>query len=273
MDGKKHHNFKDRTGQRFGFLIAVGPSHSDGKKWLWTAKCDCGVLTIGTPTEWDKAVRRGQRPSCGCMTRATIAKARQTHGMTKHPAYAVWRSMLDRCRLPSHKAWKNYGGRGIVVCDRWQKSFENFWADMGPTYSRGVELDRINNDGNYEPGNCRWATYAEQNRNLRSNVRVGDRVVADIAAELGVSHTAIAYRIKKGLDVMAPPFRERTHCKAGHEWTEANTYVTMVKRKNGNGTRTQRFCRQCRAKHQADLRARRANLNDLKQLNPKRVGE
>jgi len=189
------------------------------------------------------------------------------HGLSGHPIYHKWDDMKRRCKRDP-----KYTRHGITVCERWANDVAAFYADMGDP-PKGMTLDRIDGTKGYEPGNCRWATYAEQNRNLRSNVRVGDRVVADIAAELGVSHTAIAYRIKKGLDVMAPPFRERTHCKAGHEWTEANTYVTMVKRKNGNGTRTQRFCRQCRAKHQADLRARRANLNDLKQLNPKRVGE
>jgi len=163
-----------------------------------------------------------------------------------------------------------YTLKGITVCERWANDVAAFYADMGEP-PKGATLDRIDGAKGYEPGNCRWATYAEQNRNLSSNVRVGDKVLADVAREVGLSHTAVSYRFRKGLPLDAPPIHERTHCKAGHEWTEANTYITTVKRKQG-GMRTQRYCRQCRAKHQADLRARR-NLEDLKGLNPKRLGE
>lgn len=89
-----------------------------------------------------------------------------THGMSRTPLYRVWDSMVRRCTNPSHKKWRLYGGRGITICERWLK-FENFYADMGETPT-GLTLDRIDNTKDYEPGNCRWATYSEQNKNRRA---------------------------------------------------------------------------------------------------------
>lgn len=101
-------------------------------------------------------------------SRAKVAEARTTHGMTGTRTYRSWESMKRRCLNPNERAFPNYGGRGITVCERWLASFENFFADMGEC-PPGLTLDRRNNDGNYEPGNCRWATYSEQARNRRSH--------------------------------------------------------------------------------------------------------
>lgn len=125
------------TGKRFGRLVIIGRAENDGG---------------------------GLSQSCGCMWREAIKSANTTHGQSRvgqeTPEYEVWASMVQRC-----------GGRGIAVCDRWRK-FENFFADMGPRLSCRHSLDRINNDGNYEPGNCRWATRIEQANNTRGNRRV-----------------------------------------------------------------------------------------------------
>jgi len=125
-----------------------------------------------------------------------VSKANTKHGMSKHPAFAVWRSMLDRCRLQSHQAYANYGGRGITVCSSWQESFSNFWADMGGFYQRGLDLDRIDNNGPYSPENCRWVDRRTNTMNKRSSIRVVD--VQALSAQTGISRSTLYNRIRQG---------------------------------------------------------------------------
>lgn len=99
--------------------------------------------------------------------RSKSTPSRLTHGMKGTPEYVSWKCMIQRCLNPNQKSYHNYGGRGITVCDKWRNSFEAFYADMGPRL-QGRTLDRINTNGNYEPGNCRWATIEEQNNNQRA---------------------------------------------------------------------------------------------------------
>lgn len=176
------------------------------------------------------------------------------HGLSRSSrAYRKWTDMKSRCaRDPK------YTRNGITVCPEWASDFMAFYRSMGEP-PEGLTLDRIDGTKGYSPDNCRWASYKEQNRNLASNVIIGGRLLADIVEETGLSRTAIAYRAAQGQPLDAPRIGERTHCKAGHEWSEANTYVTTVKRKQG-GMREQRYCRLCRAEYQKKRR---------KQLNPK----
>lgn len=196
-----HHRAKDITGLRVGYLTALRYHGSDGKHSLWVVRCDCGVEKLMDPSEYKRQGARGIQASCGCKRRETIGARKITHGMTKHPAYAVWRSMLARCLNPQHKAWPRYGGRGIEVCDRWQESFENFWADMGPTYQSGLSLDREENNAGYTPLNCRWVTDKVQANNTRVNVAVAGTTAALLAEQLGVKRSTMYYRLSVGVPV------------------------------------------------------------------------
>jgi len=128
----------------------------------------------------------------------------QTHGMSSSPEYRAWRTMISRCKNPNASAYKNYGGRGISVCQRWVESFENFLSDMGRRPS-GLSIDRINNDGNYEPGNCRWATRTEQARNSRMAKPLtfrGETMCFSAWAErTGIHWLTLYKRIKRGWSV------------------------------------------------------------------------
>ena len=193
MDGKLHHRTPNLTGQIFGALTAINPEHSNGKKRYWRFRCQCGTHCVKVGTDVRKETKRGGTPNCGCLTKQLIAKANTTHGMSKHPAFAVWRSMVDRCYLPTHQAWANYGGRGISVCEGWRQSFQAFWGDMGSTYRRGLDLDRIDNNGGYTPQNCRWTTRRISSMNRRNTERRID--VVELSKSTGVSTSTIYYRL------------------------------------------------------------------------------
>ncbi len=152
----------DLTGQQFGKLIVIGFVKYHNHASFWQCHCVCGNETIVRGPD----LRGGKTKSCGCG-----AANQPTHGMSGHPAYNVWSSMLNRCNNPKAQAYKNYGGRGIKVCEAWH-SFENFWTDMGSTWQRGLTLDRRNDDGHYNKANCRWITRKEQAFNKRNNVFV-----------------------------------------------------------------------------------------------------
>lgn len=192
-----HHRARDISGMKLHYLTAIVYAGSDGKKSLWTIRCDCGQELVMPASEFLK----GRQKSCGCQRSAALS-APKSHGMSKHPAYWVWRSMRDRCRLPSHHAWANYGGRGIKVCPQWDASFEAFWADMGPTYQRGLSLDRIDVNRGYCPENCRWVAFKTQNNNRRSNRYVdtpwGLMTVAEAAERSGIPKTTLTYRLDHG---------------------------------------------------------------------------
>lgn len=158
---------KDITGQRFGRLIALGPvDHNNFGRLKWLCRCDCGNETITN----GESLRRGATQSCGCLGKENAKKSNTKHGLRRHRLYRIWYAMIQRCTNPNDGAWKNYGQRGISVCGEWRVSFRSFFDHVSalPNCNRkGYSIDRINNDGNYEPGNVKWSTAKEQRHNRR----------------------------------------------------------------------------------------------------------
>lgn len=200
----------DMIGQRFGRLTVLArnnsrlPHNVTRLRAYWLCRCLCGKQTIVESSH----LRNGHTQSCGCYKRDRIKKALTTHGhnpMGKPSStHRAWSSMCTRCFNRNNPSWKNYGGRGITACERW-KAFENFLADMGER-PKGTSIDRINNDGNYEPGNCRWATRIQQARNTRRNHVITDgngrrACLAEWAEIVGIMRETIACRLKIGVPV------------------------------------------------------------------------
>ena len=183
----------DLAGRRFGRWLVVELCPGKGPVTRWICRCDCGEVRDVAAN----MLRNGDSRSCGCLKRERIVSAHLTHGMTKTPTYRIWAAMISRCTNSKRKDWNLYGGRGISVCDRWRHSFESFIADMGEQ-PPGRSIDRFpNQNGNYEPGNCRWATSVEQGRNMRSSVVTRDMAVEILASfHNGESRKSIAERLR-----------------------------------------------------------------------------
>lgn len=162
------------NGTKIGRLTLVSSFHKPSK-WgnvlWWNCLCDCGAETTARLI----IMKTGLKLSCGCLRKemaSARSKSMSLHNMSKTPEHRIWSGMIDRCRNPKSKDYRNYGGRGIKVFDGWAESFISFFNHIGCRPSKSHSLDRINNEGNYEPGNVRWATTREQGRNKRGTVLV-----------------------------------------------------------------------------------------------------
>ncbi len=161
----------DIAGKRFGMLVAIKRLEPIKRNSRWECKCDCGKIE----PVWQSGLACGDAKSCGC----NIRKSRITHGKSRTKIHALWRGMIRRCSNPKDSNYKNYGGRGISVCERW-KTFQNFYVDMGER-PEGMSLERINNDAGYSPENCKWATWKEQQNNKRCSRKTYELLIARIS--------------------------------------------------------------------------------------------
>lgn len=192
----------DLAGQRFGRLLVVQREGTQCGSATWLCRCDCGKETVVNGHN----LRRGLIVSCGCK-RATVPPFK-THGKSKTRLHRIWRGMKQRCFNPNLTAYKNYGGRGITVCDEWlgEDGFQHFydWA-MANGYDEDLEIDRRDNDGDYEPSNCQWASRERQANNRRTNATLTlnneTHTIAEWTKITGISKAAIEGRLKRGWSV------------------------------------------------------------------------
>lgn len=158
------------------------------------ATCECG----NSKEFWITNILAGQSKSCGCLISESLKERNKTHGKSRTPTYQCWINMRSRCKFKSVTSFKDYGGRGIKVCDRWINSFENFLADMGDKPD-GMEIDRKDTNGNYTPENCQWSTPLDQSNNRRNNVIVtyaGERLtMSQLARNIGMDYLKLYKRI------------------------------------------------------------------------------
>lgn len=190
--------FKDISGTKINRWTVLSYAGRVNASYTWHCRCDCGQERVVN----GQHLRAGRSKSCGCLQSEITAARNAKHGYSNTPEYDCWRSIKFRCFNSRHKSYANYGGRGITICDRWRESFDNFLADMGHRPSDKHSIDRIDNDGNYEPTNCRWAVVVEQLSNRRNNVLVtrdGVTMTAtEFAAQNGISRQALYTRLGRG---------------------------------------------------------------------------
>lgn len=203
---------KPIIGSKFGRLLVVKYSHSlpvNGKqRHYYICLCDCGsekrILA--------SALNPNGSKSCGCLRRDVTIKRGTSHGLYYHPLWRTYQNIIARCEAPNHKSFHNYGGRGIGMCPKWRNDFLSFVADMGTKPSPKHSIDRVNNDGNYEPGNCKWKTMKEQSFNRRTNLLI---TIGEITQPLGMwcrqygkKYSMVNHRLRKGWEINRALFQE-----------------------------------------------------------------
>ncbi len=193
----------DLTGQKFGRLaivsyVGINPKNNGS---VWNVLCDCGTTKMVAGV----SLRSGNTQSCGCLNRERVSARHTTHGATANkkanPEYQVWQAMIARCHNETDKAFKNYGARGITVCDQWRHSYATFIADMGSRPTPKHTIERKENNSGYSPENCVWDTRHNQSRNHRRNRMLTyagrTQCLTDWAKELNLTVGAMNYRVRE----------------------------------------------------------------------------
>ncbi len=188
---------KDMMGRKVNRLLVTKLSHKTKNDIYWEAICNCGEKVI----VGGKSIRRGKIKSCGCLRQENRIK----HNGSHRPEYYIWSSMKYRCQNPKDKRFLSYGGRGIQVCTKWKQSFQTFFEDMGPRPSKDYSINRIDNDGDYTPSNCEWATSREQSRNTIKTRIISyqgkTQCLKDWAKELSLNYDTTISRLNVGYSV------------------------------------------------------------------------
>ena len=191
----------DISGRTFGRLTAIAPVEmTKARMTKWLCICDCGseVVTLIA------SLNNGNTKSCGCLQKEVVTQRNTTHGMCHSPEYGVWSALINRCRNPNDKGYKNYGGRGIDVCKEWY-SFDAFIVDMGERPYPEDTIERVNNNHGYSPDNCQWVTQKVQMRNTRRNriltFNGKTKCLTDWAIDIGMNPVTLLTRIQRGWSI------------------------------------------------------------------------
>ena len=185
-------------GDVYGRLTVLSTHRKEGT-YKYYAKCLCVCGSSPRYYRLDK-LREGHTQSCGCLHTEAVTK----HGLWRHPLFPIWSAMMSRCHNPKDRRFSDWGGRGICVCPEWHTPAQ-FVTDMFPTYKLGLTIERIDNNGHYNPSNCKWAPRREQDRNKSNNVWLPHnaitKILADWAADYSINRSTLAYRLKHGWPV------------------------------------------------------------------------
>lgn len=209
---------RDITGQHFNKLTALGPvGKSNAGQIMWLCLCECGNTTVVKSQD----IRNGHTRSCGCLQIETVKRVKRIHGMAGTSLYKIWNGIVKRCTNPNCIGYKYYGGRGISIADEWRHDFQAFHGYiicLSHYGEKGYSIDRINNDGNYVPGNLRFATRHEQSHNSRTSTLITyndeTKCISEWARTIGMNVHTLAYRLRiLGMnieDALYTPSRYRT---------------------------------------------------------------
>jgi hypothetical protein len=232
--------YEGMEGEVWGRWAIGGFSHRCNGHLFYECICECG----NSKTISISSIVNGDSTSCGCYLREVRGKSSITHGKTETKEYNIWCTMKARCYNDKNGSFKDYGSRGISVCAEWLNSFQRFFDDMGEC-PEGLSIERIDNNGNYEPSNCRWATRQEQSLNRRSNVIMEldgkKQTESEWADELGISRNVLQHRRDRGWsdkDALTIPPQDKSH-----KWITFNGIrdtVTGWSKRIGGSTETLR---------------------------------
>lgn len=192
----------DLTGQRYGKLTVIDRAENKSEKTRWLCKCDCGKTTVA----YSNNLIRGKHTSCGCVRNERVANLNKSHGLSNTRLFRIWKDVKRRCYKDTRPCYDNYGGRGILMCEEWKNDFQAFYEwSMANGYSDNLSIDRIDNNGNYEPLNCRWVDEKIQANNRRciKPIEYNGEVhsVAEWAKIKDMKPSTLYYRLSEGWSI------------------------------------------------------------------------